>query len=333
MGTDLRVYFDSDASLDPMAGKTLGIIGYGNQGRAQALNLKDNGITAVIGGRGGATAEVARNDGFPVVSIAEAAEQSDFLFLLIPDEAAPDVYTREIEPHLSKGNLLNFASGYNITYGKIVPPDFVDVVMVAPRMIGEKLRERFTQDEGTPAFISVQQDASGEAQARALAIGLGIGVAKGGMLEVSFDDETFLDLFMEQGVWAAIMQILSDSFEVLVEEGFPPEILALEFFASAEMAEIARAMAEVGCFKQMSYHSHTSQYGTLTRGRQVIPGSVRWTLQKILNDGIRSGEFAKEWSREQANGLPRFQQLKAATEEHAITQGEDRLRKLLRKET
>ena len=213
MANSVKVYWEKDTHTGPLQGKAIGILGYGNQGRVQALNLRDNGFPPIIGSRPGPAADQAGTDGFEVVPIREAAEKADFLFLLIPDEVQPQVFQEEILSGLREGDLLNFASGYNITYERIVPPDTVDVVMVAPRMIGEKFRERFQRGQGTPSFVAVAQDASGEAMARALAIGKGIGSASGGLFEVTFQDETFIDLYMEQVVWAGIMQWLSDSFE------------------------------------------------------------------------------------------------------------------------
>src|SRR5215813_12437734 len=317
----MDVIRDADVDLQPLRERTVGIVGYGNQGRAQALNLRDSGVRVLIGSIADAGAERARTDGFEVLEIGAACERAYAIALLIPDEVQRGVYEREIAARLRPGQLLDFAHGYNIHFGLIHPPATVDVIMVAPRMIGINVRRSFERGAGVPAYVAVAQDASGRARDLALAWAKGIGATRAGVLETSFAQETELDLFTEQGVWPIIMRDLLLSYEVLVEAGFPPELVALELYGSGEAAEIFRQMARVGLVRQMRLHSQTSQYGTLSRGPSMLPEDARDRLRAAL-DGIRSGRFAAEWSAEQARGYPVFSRLRREAEAHAINAAE-----------
>ena len=317
----MRVLQDDDADLAYLRNKTVGIIGYGNQGRAQALNLRDSGLRVLIGSLRDAGAKEAEADGFTVLPIAEACTQADVLALLIPDEVQRDVYHAQIAPALRAGQVLEFAHGYNIHFGLIRPPQDVDVVMVAPRMIGINVRKSFEQGRGVPAYVAVAQDASGHARDIALAWAKGIGATRAGVMETTFAQETELDLFAEQGVWPIIMRDLLLSFEVLVEAGFPPEMVALELYGSGEAGEIFKQMARLGVIEQMKLHSHTSQYGTLSRGARMLPDETRDRLRQALQ-GIRSGAFAQEWTKEQQAGYPHFEALRSAARGHTINQAE-----------
>jgi ketol-acid reductoisomerase len=326
----MEAYYDADADLGLLRNRTLGIIGYGNQGRAQALNLRDSGLKVVVGAVRDESAQKAESDGFSVVSIAEAAEQSDLLSLLIPDEVQRQVYDEVLHPKLRPGQTLNFAHGYNIHYGLIIPPKEVDVIMVAPRMIGAIVREAYAQGGGAPAFVAVAQDASGRAFQTALAFAKGIGATRAAALKTTFAQETELDLFHEQGLWPLLVRTLLTAYEFLVANGFPPEMVALEMYGSEEAAEIFREMARVGFFKQMRFHSQTSQYGTLSRANEVpFVTDIRAFMEKAMQ-GIRDRSFAEEWRREQGAGYPLFSQLRAQAEEHPLTKAEERVRQLLR---
>ena len=317
----MRVLRDEDADLAPLLDKTVAVVGYGNQGRAQALNLRDSGVEVIVGSIRDEGAERAEADGFRVTPIGEACDDADAIALLVPDEVQRTVYEADVAPWLRKGKVLDFAHGYNIHFGLIRPPDFVDVILVAPRMIGVNVRRSFEGGAGVPAYVAVAQDASGRARDVALAWAKGIGATRAGVLETTFAAETELDLFAEQGVWPIIVRDLMLSFEVLVEAGFPPEMVALELYGSGEAAEIFRQMAEVGVVKQMRLHSQTSQYGTLSRGAAMLPDEARQRLRAAL-DGIRSGRFAREWSEEQARGYPGFGELRRAAEAHDINRAE-----------
>jgi ketol-acid reductoisomerase len=323
----MRVIRDDEVSLEPLRDRTLGIIGYGNQGRAQALNLRDSGLRVVVGVPADASAELAARDGFRVRSLAETCAEADALALLIPDEVQRDVYRSEIAPRLRPGMLLDFAHGYNVHFGHIRAPESIDVVMVAPRMIGPAVRRSFERGAGAPAYVAVWQDATGCARERALAWAKGIGATRAGVLETSFAQETELDLFAEQGVWPIIVRDLLLSFEVLVDAGFPPEMVALELYGSGEAAEIFQQMARVGLVRQMRLHSQTSQYGTLSRGERMLPDDARERLRAALRE-IRSGRFAEEWSSEQSGGYRRFEALRAEADAHAINAAETLAREM-----
>lgn len=326
----MRAYYDESATLDVIRNKTLGIIGYGNQGRAQALNLRDSGLQVIIGSIRDESARQAEADGFSVLSVAEAVQRADVLALLIPDEVQRQVYKEVLSRQLHPGQTLDFAHGYNIHYGLIEPPPQVDVIMVAPRMIGTRVREAYSQGRGTPAFVAVAQDASGHALETALAWSKGIGATRAGVLETTFALETELDLFQEQGLWPLLIRTMLMSYEFLVDQGFPPEMVALEMYGSEEAAEIFREMARVGFFRQMRLHSQTSQYGTLSRAGQLpFAQDLRSFMERAMA-GIRDGQFAEEWRREQASGYPLFRELRARADAHPLNEAERAMRRLLK---
>jgi ketol-acid reductoisomerase len=324
----MRILRDEDADLGQLIGKKVAIVGYGNQGRAQALNLRDSGVEVIVGSIADAGAEQAAEDGFRVCSIGEACGAADAIALLVPDEVQREVYRDAIEPRLRAGQILDFAHGYNIHFGLIRPPASVDVILVAPRMIGVNVRRSFERGAGVPAYVAVAQDASGRARDVALAWAKGIGATRAGVIETTFAAETELDLFAEQAVWPIIMRDLLLSYEELVDAGFPPEMVALELYGSGEAAEIFRQMARVGIVRQMRLHSQTSQYGTLSRGPTMLPDDTRARLRAAL-DGIRSGRFAEEWSAEQARGYPRFNEMRSAADAHDINRAEVAAREMI----
>ena len=326
----MRAYYDADAPLDILRDRTLGIIGYGNQGRAQALNLRDSGLRVVIGGLRDESTRQAEADGFEVLSISEATERADVLALLIPDEVQRQVYDEIISKKLRDDQTLDFAHGYNIHYRLIVAPPGVDVIMVAPRMIGTMVRESFVAGKGAPAFVAIEQNASGHALQTALALARGIGSTRAGVLETTFAQETELDLFQEQGLWPMLVRTMLTAFEYLVESGFPPEMVTLEMYGSEEGAEIYREMARVGFFKQMRFHSQTSQYGTLSRAGQIpFQPEMRAFMEKALA-GIRDKSFVAEWRREQEAGYPTFTKLREQADAHPMNRAEEEMRRLLR---
>ena len=326
----MQAYHESDASLEVIRNKTLGIIGYGNQGRAQALNLRDSGLRVIVGSLRDESARQAEADGFEVLPIAVAAERANVLALLIPDEVQRQVYEEVIAEKLRAGQTLDFAHGYNIHFRLIVPPPDVDVIMVAPRMIGTMVRESFVSGKGAPAFVAVEQDATGHALETALAWARGIGATRAGVLKTTFAEETVLDLFQEQGLWPLLVRTMLTAYEFLVASGFPPEMVALEMYGSEEGAEIFREMARVGFFKQMRFHSQTSQYGTLSRARRIPFQPEMLAFMERALAGIRNGRFAEEWRREQEAGYPRFNELRAQAEAHPLNETEARMRQLLK---
>jgi ketol-acid reductoisomerase len=318
----MKIYGDEDADLGVLADSTLAVIGYGNQGQAQALNLRDSGLSVIVGGIEDEASQRARADGFEVKPIAEAAAEADVLLLLIPDEIQRHVYHESIHRHMGTGKTLDFAHGFNIRFGLIEPPREADVVMVAPRMIGSSVRQRFVEGLGSPAYVAVARDASGGGWPTALALAKGIGATRAGAIESTFAEETEIDLFLEQATWAAISRTLILSFEVLVEQGFDPEMVALELYGSFEAAEVMAEMARMGFFKQMRLHSQTSQYGTLSRGPRVLPDAFKETFGKALEE-IRSGRFAREWQREQEEGYPTFHRLVEEALAHPLNAAEE----------
>lgn len=321
-----QIYYDRDADISKLDEKRVGLIGYGNQGRAQALNMRDSGLSDIyIGTARDETFTRAREDGFRVDDIPEVAIESDILFLLIPDEVMPGVYHEQILPQLEPGNVLNFASGYNITFGHIVPPDHIDTIMVAPRMIGDGVRNNYLNGEGYPAFIAVEQDASGNALQTALALAKAMGATNMGSIEVTFRDETMLDLLAEQAVWPMIISILIETFHFEVEQGHPPAASLIELYMSSEPAYIFEKMAEDGLFRQFPYHSHTSQYGQLSRIETLDKTFIRKTLEEAYRF-IEKGEFAREWEKEQERGLPELKRLLDQAYNSTISEMEDTIK-------
>ncbi len=315
----MKIYTESDASLAPLEGKTVAVLGYGNQGRAQALNLRDSGVPVVIGNRADSYADQARADGFEPLPIADAAACGDFLLVLTTDESQPSVWRELIAPALRPDRTLVWASGYNVGFGVIVPPPDVDVVLVAPRMIGTEVRTLFERGKGAMAQVAVHQDASGRAWERAMALAHGIGATRAGVFEAPFRVEADLDLFMEQVVWASLSAMFRTWLEVWVEAGYDPDLFVLEMFATGETGEIFELIRKEGFFRQMWHHSTTSQYGTLSRAPLFVSEDVKRTARELLERDIKGGAFAQEWSEEQAGGSETLEQLKTEALESQLS--------------
>ncbi len=323
------VYHDEDADLAALAGGTIAVIGYGNQGRSQALNLRDSGLRVIVGNIGDPVRERAAAEGFEVSGITEAAARADVVMLLIPDEVMPDVWTRDLAPVLRAGSCVSFASGYTVAFGLIAPAPALDVVLVAPRMIGPGVRDRFVEGKGFPSFVGVHRDASGRARARMLALARGIGSTRAGCLELTMAQEAHLDLFTEQGFGPWFGLVLRQSIELLVEQGYPPEAVLMELYMSGELAYTAQRFVDTGLIAQMDFHSHTSQYGSMTRSARMMDVDLKPRLLAALDD-IRSGRFAEEWTAEQRAGLPLFNQMKALRDHIPLAEWEKRTRKIFR---
>ena len=322
-----KIYYDKDADLTILKDRAIGVIGYGNQGHAQAQNMRDNGLEVIIGNIDDEHKESAIRDGFEVFSINEAAESADVVLVLIPDEVQPEVYQEYIKPHLKAGNVLCFASGYNVYYKRIVPESKVDTIMVAPRMIGQAVRDLYKQGLGSSCLIATAQGTSGNAFKIALAIAKAIGATRLGAFESSFKEETYIDLFAEQMLWPGIIKLCLLYFEKLVEHGCDPEIVTTELYLSGEMVEIARAMIIEGFFNQLRLHSHTSQYGQLSRAGRMAPKALLEVVDTVMAE-IRSGDFAKEWAAEQEKGLPTLERLWQRARAHPISRSEKTLEPL-----
>ena len=308
-----EIYHDDDADLDVLEDQTVALVGYGNQGRSQALNLRDSKVNVIIGNIRDHAYTAAKQDGFSVSSIAEACTQADVVILLIPDEIMPEVFKTHVAPNLVPGNLIVFASGYNIAFNLITPPAYVDVALVAPRMIGIGVRETFVAGSGFPSFVGVHQEATGNAKARMLAIAKAIGSTRAGCIEMSMHDEATLDLFTEQAFGPAFGRVLMTAIELLIEAGYPPEAVLLELYLSGEFAYSFEKMREVGMMKQMDFHSRTSQYGTVTRGARFmsLAEPIKEKMSEVLEE-IRSGSFADEWSNQQPTATALFERIREA---------------------
>jgi ketol-acid reductoisomerase len=327
----MQVYHDQDADLRFLDGTQIAAIGYGNQGRAQALNLRDSGLEVVIGNRDDAYSEIAREDSFHVYPIPRAVQESQIVMLLVPDEVAPEVFDEVIVPYLTENDVLVFASGYNIAYDLIVPPEFVDVVMVAPRMIGAGVREMYVAGQGFPSFFGVAQDHSGCARDIALALAKGIGSTRTGVVEVTFAQEAELDLFTEQCFGPAFGHVLTTAATLLLDKGYPPAAVLLELYMSGELAYTLAKMAELGIVEQTALHSRTSQYGSMSRGIRYIMPELWERLESGLQE-IRSGAFAREWTAEQEAGLPMLAALQEAARRLPLHKLEQELREKMRYE-
>lgn len=319
------VYRCPDAPLEALAGERIAVIGYGNQGRSQALNLRDSGLDVVVGVRADATRACAEADGFAVCDAAEAVAQADVVMLLVPDEVMPELFETQLRPVLHEGACVEVASGYNVAFGHLDPPAHADLVMVAPRMIGPGVRELYLAGRGFPSFVAVQRDATGRARARMLALARGIGSTRAGCLELSCADEAALDLFNEQGFGPAFGMALTNAIATLVDAGFPPEAVLLEILHSGELAYTLGRMVSDGVVDQMDHHSHTSQYGSMTRAIRFLDLDVRSRMEAVLAE-IRSGAFAREWSAERRNGMPLYTRLREARLQHPVRRWEEQVR-------
>jgi len=312
-----RMYYDADANLDLLAGKTIAIIGYGSQGHAHALNLKDSGMNVIVGlYPGSKSATKAKDAGLTVYSVDEAAKRADLIMILLPDEVQKTVYQNEIEPNLAEGNVLLFAHGFNINFAQVVPPSHVDVVMVAPKGPGHLVRRTFEQGEGVPALFAVFQDATGQARDRAMAYAKGIGGTRAGILETTFREETETDLFGEQVVLCGgLSALIKAGFETLVDAGYQPELAYFECLHEVKL--IVDLIVEGGLAKMRDSISNTAEYGDLTRGPRIVTDATRAEMKKILYE-IQTGQFAREFVLENQAGKPGFNAMRRREAEHPI---------------
>jgi ketol-acid reductoisomerase len=321
------MYYEADASLDVLKNKTLAVIGYGSQGHAHALNLRDSGMNVIIGLRPGKSAEKAIADGFEVLPVAEAAKRADVVMILINDEFQASVYENEIKDNLQPGNALAFGHGFNIHFGQIVPPKEVDVFMVAPKGPGHLVRRVYTDGKGVPCLIAISQDATGKAKETALAWAKGVGGTRAGVLETTFQEETETDLFGEQAVLCGgATALVKAGFETLVEAGYQPEIAYFECLH--ELKLIVDLMYEAGIAGMRYSISDTAQYGDMTRGPRIITDETRKEMKRIL-DEIQSGQFAKEWILENRANRPSFNALARRDQNSQIEEVGAQLRSMM----
>jgi ketol-acid reductoisomerase len=308
--------YDDDADLNLLDGKTVAIIGYGSQGHAHALNLKDSGVDVVVGLRPDSVSVAhAREQGLEVLSVVDAASRGDLVMILTPDELHRQVWESDVRDGIADGDMLLFGHGFSIHYKEIVPPAGVDVAMVAPKGPGHLVRRQFTEGSGVPGLVAVEQDATGNARALALAYAKGIGCTRGGVIETTFKDETETDLFGEQAVLCGgASELVQAGFQTLVEAGYDPEMAYFECLH--ELKLIADLMYEKGLAGMRFSISNTAEYGDYTRGKRVITDETRAAMRQILKE-IQDGDFAREWIAENRAGQESFKRMRA---EQADTQ-------------
>ncbi|RMA96004.1 ketol-acid reductoisomerase [Hydrogenothermus marinus] len=322
-----KIYYDNDASLDVLKDKTVAIIGYGSQGHAHALNLKDSGINVVIGLYAGSRSiEKAKADGFEVLSPDDAAKKADVVMMLIPDTIQPEVYQTAILPNLDEGNALAFAHGFNIHFDQIIPPPYIDVFMVAPKGPGHLVRWQYEEGKGVPGLVAVHQDFTGKAKDIALAYAKGIGCTRAGLIETTFKEETETDLFGEQAVLCGgATALIKAGFETLIEAGYQPEVAYFECLH--ELKLIVDLIYQYGISGMRYSISDTARYGDVTRGERIYE-AVKPIHKKILEE-IQKGEFAKEWVLENVAGRPHFNALVKRDEQHPVEEVGRQLRKMM----
>ena len=316
--------YDDDANLDLIKDKTVAIIGYGSQGHAHALNLRDSGIDVVIGLREDSqSAEQARSEGFEVLPVSEAASRGDIVVVLVPDELHHDVFVNEVADGLAPGNMLIFGHGFSVLYGEVEPPAEVDVALAAPKSPGHMVRRQFEEGTGVPGLIAIDQDATGNARDVALAYAKGIGCTRAGVFETTFKDETETDLFGEQAVLCGgASALVQAGFETLVEAGYDPQMAYFECLH--ELKLIVDLMYEKGLAGMRYSISNTAEYGDYTRGNRVVNEETKAEMKRILEE-IQSGEFAREWIAENHAGQENFKRMR---EEQASSQIETTGREL-----
>ncbi len=323
-----KIYYDADADLNDLKGKTVAIIGYGSQGHAHAQNLRDSGVKVVVGQRpGGANYDLAKEHGFEPVSAAEATQQADVINLLLPDEIQAEVYKSDIAPNLSPGNVLMCSHGFNIHFGLIEPPKGIDLLLVAPKGPGHLVRSEFVADGGVPCLIALGEGASDSTFKIGMAYAKGLGGTRGGVIQTSFAEETETDLFGEQAVLCGgISELIKAGFETLVEAGYQPE---MAYFECLHEVKLIVDLLYQGGLSYMRYSvSNTAEYGDYKSGPRIVTAETKAEMKRILDD-IQSGRFARDWMLENKAGAPCFKATRRNEQRHEVEQVGRRLRKMM----
>lgn len=325
----LNMYYDTDCDLNLLKGKTVAIIGYGSQGHAHALNLKESGVNVVVGLRpDSASVAKAKEAGLTVCDTAEAAKQGDIIMILTPDQLQPDIYHKDIEPNLQEGNILMFAHGFAIHFNQIVPPKNVDVTMCAPKGPGHTVRSQYLEGRGVPSLIAIHQDYSGKARDYALAYACGIGAGRAGIIETTFKEETETDLFGEQAVLCGgVTELMKAGFDTLVEAGYAPE---MAYFECIHEMKLIVDLINSGGFAMMRYSiSDTAEYGDYVTGKRIITEDTRKEMKKVLHE-IQDGTFATKWITEnKSGGRSHFLAMRRMEAAHPLESVGARLRKMM----
>ncbi|KZL91271.1 ketol-acid reductoisomerase [Clostridium magnum] len=323
-----KMYYDKDANLGLLEGKKVAIIGYGSQGHAHALNLKESGVDVCVAlYKGSKSWEIAQEAGLKVLETSEAAKEADFIMILTPDEKQAKIYKENVEPNLTEGKSLIFAHGFNIHYGQIVPPANVDVFMVAPKGPGHTVRSQYLEGKGVPCLIAIHQDYSGKAKDYALAYAKGIGGSRAGVLETTFQEETETDLFGEQAVLCGgVTELIKAGFETLVKAGYQPE--SAYFECLHEMKLIVDLINEGGLSYMRYSISDTAEYGDYCTGKRVITKESRQAMEDTLKE-IQDGTFARNWILENQTNRPSFNAIRRQEKEHQIEKVGKELRKMM----
>lgn len=323
-----NIYYDADADQDLIKSKTVAVIGYGSQGHGHALNLKESGVEVIVGLReGSSSVDKAKAQGLDVRSIAAAAEAADVVMMLVPDTEQKKIYDEHVAPHMTPGKALAFAHGFNIRYGRIAPPEGVDVIMIAPKGPGHLVRRTYVEGGGVPTLIAVEQDATGQAKDLALSYASAIGGGRAGVIETTFTEETETDLFGEQVVLCGgLTELIRAGFETLTEAGYAPEMAYFECLHEVKL--IVDLLYEEGISGMRYSISDTAEYGDLTRGSRIVTQATRDEMKQVLAE-IRSGEFADEWVNESDNGRENYKRLQAKGKDHPIEAVGQRLRSMM----
>ncbi len=315
------VYREEDGDLNHLDDKVVGIIGYGNLGRAVALNLRDSGVRVVVAERDNERSAQAQDEGFALMSVPQLMQEASILMLMLPDEVMAQVYLEQVSPNLKRDDMLVFASAYNVAFGYIEAPPFVDVGLIAPRTLGIAVRERYEAGEGFFSFLSVGQDATGRAWPTLLALAKAVGTLRAGGIEIVFERETELDLFIQQAIMPIFHHMILTAAQILIEQGYPPEAAFTDLYLSGEFQDYLRHAGQSGLLPALRLASLTSQYGTFSRMERFEDLKIQRLMEVTLRE-IREGVFAKEWAKEYADGYHRLRKLRKSHESHELWEWE-----------